>query len=403
MKLKNYFVVTSSYWAFTLTDGALRMLVLLHFFKIGFSPFTLALIFVLYEVMGIFANLFGGWFSVKFGITRILTIGISLQIVGLIFLSLLNTNWTIEFSIFWILIAQGISGVAKDLTKTASKSAIKITASNFQSQLFKLVALFTGSKNTMKGIGFFLGGILLELLGFKISLWLMALCLFLILLLSFSFLPKKLGKSSPSKSFRELFSKSKNINMLSLARVFLFGARDVWFVVGLPVFLYSNKWEFWQVGSFLAIWTIAYGIIQSIAPKISGTSRDGLTNELYASKIWIFILTIIPLLLLIYIFIFNPQNYNFVISVILTLSIFGIPFAVNSSLHSYLILAYSNNKTAEDVGFYYAANATGRLIGTIMSGYLYQLGGITVCILGSGLMLIFCLFFTMLINNKTYN
>ncbi len=388
--MKNYLIVTSSYWGFTLTDGALRMLVLLHFFKLGFSPFTLAFLFLLYEAAGIFANLFGGWLATYFGITKMLFAGIAVQIIGLIALSLLNNSWSMEFSILWVFLSQGISGIAKDFTKTASKSAIKVTTNESQHHLYKLVAWFTGSKNSMKGIGFFLGGLLLETFGFKHGLWLMAFCLFLILIISIYFLPKNLGKSMPSKSIKELFSKSKNINILSLARIFLFGARDIWFVVGLPVFLYSNKWEFWQVGSFLAIWTIVYGGMQSMAPKISGTSHDGKSRELLSAKFFIIFLTLIPIIILIYNFASKPKDIELVIIIILGLSVFSIPFAINSSLHSYLVLAYSKNKIAEDVGFYYAANASGRLLGTLLSGILYQFGGINFCLIGCSVFLIIC-------------
>ena len=70
--------------------------------------------------------------------------------------------------------------------------------------------------------------------------------------------------------------------------------------------------------------------------------------------------------------------------VVAGLALFGLPFAVNSSLHSYLILAYAGSeKAAEDVGFYYAANAAGRLIGILLSGALYQVGGMTACLIGS--------------------
>lgn len=176
-----YAVVTGAYWGFTLTDGALRMLVLLHFYQLGYSPFTLAFLFLLYEFAGVLANLIGGWLATRYGITRMLKIGLSLQIAGFLCLSALSPQWSVTLSVVWVVVSQGICGVAKDLTKTASKSAIKITARQAQGQLFRWVAWFTGSKNAMKGIGFFLGGFLLQILGFSGALWTMAAGLLVVL------------------------------------------------------------------------------------------------------------------------------------------------------------------------------------------------------------------------------
>jgi MFS family permease len=171
---RNYGIVTAAYWGFTLTDGALRMLVLLHFYRLGYSPFTLAFLFLLYEAAGVLANLIGGWLAARFGITRMLSVGLATQIIGFLLLSMLSPDWAAGLSVAWVVLAQGVCGVAKDLTKTASKSAIKITAGEASGQLFKWVAWFTGSKNAMKGVGFFLGGLLLDLLGFRGALWAMA-------------------------------------------------------------------------------------------------------------------------------------------------------------------------------------------------------------------------------------
>lgn len=242
--LRSYVIVTASYWGFTLVDGALRMLVLLHFFRLGYTPFTLAFLFLLYEIAGIAANLGGGWLALRFGIPRMLAAGQVLQIAGLVMLSLLDPVWSAAVSVLWVLIAQGISGVAKDVTKTASKSAIKATSGDGSGQLFHWVAWFTGSKNAMKGAGFFLGGLLLDLVGFQHALWLMAGLIGIILVAGFLLLPSQLGKAKSSKTVRELFGKSRGVNLLAAARIFMFGARDVWFVVGLPVFLYANGWRF---------------------------------------------------------------------------------------------------------------------------------------------------------------
>lgn len=394
--LRNYLIVTASYWGFTLVDGALRMLVLLHFFRLGYTPFALAFLFLLYEAAGIAANLGGGWLASRFGIPRMLAVGQSLQIVGLIMLSLLDPGWSAAASVTWVVIAQGIAGVAKDVTKTASKSAIKATSGEGSGQLFRWVAWFTGSKNAMKGIGFFVGGLLLELVGFRPALWLMAGLLAVIFIAGLVLLPRELGKAKSSKSIKELFGKSRGVNLLAGARIFMFGARDVWFVVGLPVFLYANGWRFLEVGGFLAAWTIAYGGIQAIAPALVTRSDDGLSREIPAARLWAGLLVAVPVALVL--IMQMPGLWRPDIVLVCGLALFGLPFAVNSSLHSYLILAYAGSeKAAEDVGFYYAANATGRLMGIVLSGVLYQLGGMTACLIGSAAMLAVCWMITFML------
>ena len=385
---RDYAIVTAAYWGFTLTDGALRMLVLLHFYQLGYSPFTLAFLFLLYEAAGVVANLVGGWLATRYGIARMLAVGLGTQILGFLMLSALSPNWTVAASVAWVVGAQGLCGVAKDLTKTASKSAIKLTASQASGQLFKWVAFFTGSKNAMKGIGFFLGGVLLQALGFTHALWAMAALLALVFVGVVGFVPPLMGKSKASKSARELFAKSRAINLLAAARVALFGARDVWFVVGVPVFLYASGWNFTMVGAFLALWTIGYGVVQAAAPAIVRRSEDGLTREVPAARAWSALLAAVPLVLAGLVWAQVPQLTWVVVA---GLAVFGAAFAVNSSVHSYLILAYAGSeKAAEDVGFYYAANALGRFFGTLLSGLLYQWGGLSWSLLGSGLMLLAC-------------
>ena len=389
---RHYAIVTAAYWGFTLTDGALRMLVLLHFYQLGYSPFTLAFLFLLYEAAGVLANLIGGWLATRYGITRMLTVGLSTQIVGFGLLSMLDPGWTATLSVAWVVLSQGVCGVAKDLTKTASKSAIKVTQAAAKEQdngqLFKWVAWFTGSKNAMKGVGFFLGGLLLQTLGFQGSLWLMAGLLALVLLGVVTSLPTLMGKSKASKSAKELFAKNAGINGLAAARVVLFGARDVWFVVGVPVFLYSQGWTFTMVGGFLAAWTIGYGLVQALAPQIVRRSADGLSTEVPAARLWSALLAVVPVALAVAVVLEVPR-LEWV--VVVGLSLFGVAFAVNSSVHSYLVLAYAGSeKAAEDVGFYYAANALGRFFGTLMSGLLYQWGGLLYALLGSAAMLLVC-------------
>jgi len=385
---RNYAIVTAAYWGFTLSDGALRMLVLLHFYRLGYSPFTLAFLFLLYEAMGVVANLVGGWLATRYGIQRMLVVGLATQITGFLLLSALSPDWTAVMSVAWVVLAQGVCGVAKDLTKTASKSAIKLTAGSASGQLFKWVAFFTGSKNAMKGVGFFLGGLLLQGLGFQHSLWAMAALLALVLAGVLGFVPPLMGKAKASKSAKELFAKNRGINLLAAARVMLFGARDVWFVVGVPVFLYSAGWTFTMVGAFLALWTIGYGVVQGLAPGIVRRSDDGLSSEVPAARAWSATLALVPLVLAGLVLAEVPHLEWVVVG---GLAVFGVAFAINSSVHSYLILAYAGSeKAAEDVGFYYAANALGRFFGTLMSGLLYQHFGLVGALAGSGAMLTLC-------------
>jgi predicted MFS family arabinose efflux permease len=385
---RNYAIVTAAYWGFTLTDGALRMLVLLHFFRLGYSPFTLAFLFLLYEAAGIVANLAGGWLATRFGIARMLAIGLTTQIIGFLMLSAVSADWAAGLSVAWVVLAQGVCGVAKDLTKTASKSAIKLTAGEASGRLFRWVAFFTGSKNAMKGVGFFVGGVLLEAFGFRGALWIMAVALAVVLAGVVLALPPMMGRAKASRSAREFLGRSRGVNLLAAARVVLFGARDVWFVVGLPVFLYASGWTFTMVGGFLALWTIGYGIVQAAAPALVRRSEDGLSTEVPAARLWslLLLLVTVALALLLVAGVARPD-----LVVVAGLALFGVAFAVNSSVHSYLVLAYAGSeKAAEDVGFYYAANALGRFGGTLLSGLLYGAGGIVACLLGAAAMLALC-------------
>lgn len=391
--LRNYAVVTACYWSFTLSDGALRMLVLLHFYHQGFTPLSLSALFLLYEAAGVVTNLGGGWLATRFGIPRMLTTGLALQIGGILLLSVLDPTWSRQLSIAWVVLAQGVAGVAKDLTKTASKSAIKATAVDGTGQLFRWVAWFTGSKNAMKGFGFFLGGLLLESFGFRPALWIMATVLAMALVGSITTLPRNLGKAKASKTFRELFAKTRAVNLMAMARIFLFGARDVWFVVGLPVFLYSQHWHYLEIAGFLAAWTVGYGVVQALTPAIVKRSTDGLSSEVPAALRWGMILVIIPTVLAFALR--NTATDRPDIVIVVGLCLFGFAFAVVSSLHSYLVLAYAgDSKAAEDVGFYYAANAMGRFLGMVLSGVLTQAGGLEKCLSGAAVMLAISLLIT---------
>jgi MFS transporter, APGE family, 1-arseno-3-phosphoglycerate exporter len=387
-ELRNYAVVTAAYWGFTLTDGALRMLVLLHFYNLGYTPFELALLFLLYEFMGIVTNLLGGWIGSRVGLRLTLQSGLALQVAALLALSALDPAWTKALSVAYVLTVQGLSGVAKDLTKMSSKSAIKLMLPEAASaRLFKWVALLTGSKNALKGAGFFLGGLLLALLGFRAALWAMAGALAAVLVFAVLLLPRDLGRAKAKAKFAEILSKSPAVNLLSAARVFLFGARDVWFVVGLPVYLYDVLgWSFTQVGAFLALWIVGYGGVQGVAPHLTRRSADGRSAEIRAAQLWIFALALVSAGIAAAVLAGAPAAPTLVLG----LAVFGFVFAVNSSLHSYLILALSTrDRVALNVGFYYMANAAGRLAGTLLSGLAYQAAGLAGCLAtAAGLLLL---------------
>jgi predicted MFS family arabinose efflux permease len=385
-----YASVVAAYWGFTLTDGALRMLVLLHFFTLGYTPFQLAFLFLLYEVAGMATNLFGGWAATRFGLNVTLASGLALQVAALMMLSGLDPAWSPSWSVAYVVLAQGLAGVAKDLTKTSAKSAIKLVTPEGQSAaLFRYVAWLTGSKNALKGVGFFLGGVLLSTMGFVSALRLMAAALAVVFVATVLALPRMFGKAKQVSRLREIFAKTRAINLLAAARIALFGARDVWFVVGLPVFLYANGWTFAEVGGFLAAWTIGYGAVQGLAHRIVPRSADGLSAEVPAARLWASVLAAIPIAIAVVLGTAPASAAQAV--VVAGLALFGVAFAVNSALHSYLIVAYAGSeKVAEDVGFYYAANATGRLAGTLLSGLLYQAGGLPACLLGSFAMLACC-------------
>jgi len=379
LDVRRYAVVTAAYWGFMLTDGALRMLVLLHFNRLGYTPFELAILFLAYELMGIVTNAGGGWVASRFGLKLTLTGGLLLQVLALLALSGLDPAWPKELSVLFVLTVQGLSGIAKDLTKMSSKSALKfVVPENETGALYRWVALLTGSKNAIKGLGFFLGAALLSLAGFEGALWLMAGFLAVVLAGSALVVEKGIGKARKKAKFTEIFSKSREINLLSAARVFLFGARDVWFVVGVPVFLYSQLgWSFMQVGGFLAAWVIGYGFVQALAPKLTSRSADGLTAEVRSAKVWVALLALVVVVIIAAM----RTGVDPAIALIGGLGLFGLAFAVNSAVHSYLVLAFSENEgVTMNVGFYYGANATGRLVGTLVSGASYQWAGIEGCL-----------------------
>jgi len=385
--LRAYIAVTGAYWAFMLTDGALRMLVLLHFHTLGFSPIELAYLFVLYEVMGIVTNLSAGWLAARFGLKSTLYAGLGLQIIALIALTQLSPSWSVTASLAFVMAVQGLSGVAKDLAKMSSKSAVKLLAPAEDGALFRWVSILTGSKNAVKGLGFLLGASLLAIFGFTTSLLSMAVVLAATLAATFSFMPPGLPGGIKGVKFNSVFSKNPQINRLSLARMFLFGARDTWFVVGIPIFFYSvlsdgtddsNRQAFFLIGSFMALWIIAYGAIQALAPKLLKQRTQTVEATVATASLLIGVLSLIPATLALAAW-FNPPGL--VVIIVVGLFVFGFVFALNSAVHSYLILAFTSAKRVTlDIGFYYMANASGRLLGTVMSGASYQIGGLPACL-----------------------
>lgn len=384
--LSAYIAVTAAYWAFMLTDGALRMLVLLRFHTLGFSPVQLAYLFVLYEIAGVVTNLCAGWIAARFGLTSTLYAGLGLQVLALLALSQLDPAWAVGASVVFVMLVQGASGVAKDLAKMSSKSAVKLLAPSEDGGLFRWVALLTGSKNMVKGAGFLLGAVLLATVGFVWAVLGMAAILAVILLAVLVAMPAGLPKGRKGVNFAEVLSKSANVNWLSVARVFLFGARDVWFVVGIPIYFYAvlsdgttagNRTAFFMIGTFMAAWVILYGLVQANAPRILRAKDRPAADLIAAARHWGWGLVAVPMVLTLAAGVAGEPQTWLTVTLVAGLLAFGAVFAVNSSLHSYLILSFTKaERVTMDVGFYYMANAAGRLAGTLLSGLTYQAGGL---------------------------
>ena len=389
--LQQYAIVTANYWAFTLTDGALRMLVVFHFHALGYSTLEIGFLFLFYEFFGIITNLYGGWLGARFGLRLTLWSGTLMQVAALLMLIPVTDTWPKWWSVAYVMVAQAISGIAKDLNKMSAKSAIKTVVpetpedqSRGDTQLFKWVAILTGSKNALKGVGFFLGGLLLTSIGFNAAVGTMAAGLFAAFLLTLV-LPADIGRMKQKPKFTALLSKSRGINVLSLARFFLFGARDVWFVVALPVFLQAALgWRFWEVGGFMGLWVIGYGIVQAAAPSLRRSWGQHNPPGVAAVEFWSALLTAIPALIAIALW---RQVAHPGVAIVVGLAVFGVVFAMNSSIHSYMVLAYTDAESVSlNVGFYYMANAAGRLAGTLLSGALFLSGGMQACLWMSSLL-----------------
>jgi len=389
--LQQYGVVTANYWAFTLTDGALRMLVVFHFHELGYSTLEIAFLFLFYEIFGVITNLYGGWLGARFGLRLTLWAGTLMQIAALLLLIPVADSWPKWWSVAYVMVCQALSGIAKDLNKMSAKSAIKTVVaetpddhSQGENQLFQWVAILTGSKNALKGVGFFLGGLLLTSVGFNAAVGAMAAGLFVAFLLTLV-LPGEIGRMKRKPAFSALFSKSQGINDLSLARFFLFGARDVWFVVALPVFLQAALgWKYWEVGGFMGLWVIGYGIVQGAAPALRRAWGQSAPPGVSAVEFWSAVLTAIPALIAIALW---REMAHPGVAVVMGLAAFAVVFAMNSSIHSYMVLAYTDADSVNlNVGFYYMANAAGRLLGTVLSGALFLVGGLQACLWSSAVL-----------------
>jgi MFS family permease len=376
--LRNYALVTGAYWTDTLVDGATRTLVLFYFDKLGYTPLQVASLFILYELAGVVTNLLGGFLAARWGLKVTLFMGLGVQILALLMLGFAPASLLV---VPYVMASQALSGVAKDLTKMSSKSAVKLVVpEGSQSTLYRWVAILTGSKNALKGIGFFLGALLLSVTGFRTALLILAAMTLLALVLSSQLMHGHLGEPDKAARFRQMFSNNRAVNVLAAARIFLFASRDVWFVVGLPFFLYSVLgWSFWQAGALLAAWVIGYGAVQAAAPRLvrrrgdeAGREPDGRT------ALWLaLVLALCPAAIAIAL----EAGVDGTVAIIVGLVPFGVVFAMNSAVHSYLILAYSDNdKVAMNVGFYYMANALGRLAGTVLSGVMYEWHGLEACL-----------------------
>jgi len=385
--LRNYAIVTGAYWSFMLTDGALRMLTLLYFHELGYSPVLLAFLFLFYEFFGIVTNLFGGWLAQRNGLKSTLVYGLALQVLALITLSTLSSDWRVWVAVPFVMGVQALSGIAKDLTKMSSKTAVKYLVPKEKSaSLFKWVSILTGSKNAIKGGGFFVGGWLLQMFGFASSLRILAGFVTLAFLSAYFFLPQEIGKAKQKNKLSGLFDQSREIKTLSAARVFLFGARDIWFVVAIPIFLTTAfDWNFSEVGGFMAVWVMLYGGVQSLAPALlkkrnRGKAPGGKMARELTLSLFVCMAVVSGLF-------YIGVALEWV--VVVGLYLFGALFALNSSVHSFLVLDYADeDKAAVNVGFYYMANAGGRLLGTLLSGLLYQAGGVGVCLVGSAAFLL---------------
>ena len=372
-----FLLVSLCYQGFTLSDGALRMLVLLHLNQQGRTPWALLLVLLPYEIAGVFTNLLGGWLGARHGLKLPLLLGLVLQSLACLALGL-----AVAPSLAFVMLTQVASGIAKDLAKTAAKSYVRALPAGADDRLFARVGWLTGSKNVTKGLGFFVGGALLTAVGFQVTNLALAAALLAIALLAIWLLPNPPGK--PRARIARVADHGPPVRWLALARLFLFAARDAWFAIAVPLYLATSlQWPSAWIGTFLSVWVIGYGLVQAATPlwwpapsTASGVRRTRVTTALL----------VVPLLAT------SAALWAGLAggpALVLGLCAFGAVFAVTSSLHSWLVLAIARgDDVVERVGFYYAANSAGRLLGTVLSGALFALGtgaeaGLLACLLAA--------------------
>ncbi|TPX61762.1 hypothetical protein SpCBS45565_g07185 [Spizellomyces sp. 'palustris'] len=399
--MKDFYVIAAGYILFTLTDTAVRMIVLFGLWQRHFQALNIAIMFSSYEALGVVTNLFGGIMGSRLGLRFCLLLGLLLQLVGISLLFVLDrqdvSQWSQAGVTGYVVFAQSFSGAAKDLVKLAGKSSTKLATKAAKSReadagdpLFKLVAWLTGAKNSVKGLGFLIGAVLINYAGLWRALLVMVVLTLLPLPGVWMWLDPRLGISKDQQrlTLREIFDKGRDVNMLSLARVFLFGSRDLWFEIALPIWLRAQfDWNFTASGAFLAVWIIIYGAVQTITPQyILKPLKMYPFKRAKLLVIWTGLLMIITAAIAAYLTAvrnkpITDQKTATLLIISIGLAVFAFVFAVNSSIHSYLIVAYAaKDKVAINVGFYYCANAFGRLTGTLLSGFMFQYYGIWVCI-----------------------
>lgn len=443
----NLYASVYAFNLFTITDGAIRIIVLLYANQIGLSPLDIAVLFTLYELMGVVTNLFGGVFASRFGLKASMFLSLFLQLLGLVLVVLVepifgdlehlamklpsnltclaSTRTVIEEGnmgkraevIVYITFCQALSGVAKDFMKISCKTIPKLVTkkdADEESSLFKLYSIVTGLKNSFKGFGFIFGALLTNFLGFEIAVYVLVGIVVVIVPAVVWGIDKDAGKAREFPGFNlKIFKKPWNINVLSLARFFLFGSRDVWFEVAAPLFFRNIiGWTEFEVGLFIGGYVIVYGYFQTATAKIyKAKNKDAKKTSWRPSCLrgvppvqhiggWAVACAAEILLLGIVLhFLYQEYigqecaaQYGAAIAGVLIVGFyaFGVIFAVNSAIHSYFIGLFSGgDKASMDIGFYYMANAMGRLVGTILSGYVYEVTrdefGLSICLWVSSL------------------
>jgi MFS family permease len=382
--IKPFVVISASYLLFTVTDGGIRTIVLFNAFQRKFSAFEVSIMFVLYELAGTFTNFLAGIAGARWGLKATMLAGLFLQLGGIGMLFGWSEKFTKEQAIIFVTIAQMLSGISKDLVKLGGKAVTKlVTPDSKQGVLYKRVSMITGLKNSLKGVGYFLGGALVQWSYFGALGVMMGIVLLAIPWPALG-LESGLGRTRRENiTWRSVFKKNHNIQALSAARFFLFASRDAWFDVPLPFYLRSKEgfgWERAAAAALLGAWIILYGQVQSWTPQLVAKPLKQFPANKYHAALWAGINAVIPLVLgcfLQFSDIFRAHDVRAMMPILLVgVFVFAIIFAINSSIHSYLAVKYSEgDKIAVDIGFYYMSNSAGRLFGTLVGGALFEFVG----------------------------